>query len=62
VLTSESGPMVNLKIKIDDQQELDIRQIKSSVSANVICRKTSLGYSMFHGVSEFFQKHWFRFF
>lgn len=62
VLKPESGPMVNLKIEIDDQQELDIRQIKSSVSANVICRKTSLGYSMFHGVSEFVQKHWFRFF
>ena len=61
-LNSEAGPTVNLKIEIDDQEELDIRQIKSSVSANVICRKTTLGYSMFHGVSEFFQKHWFRFF
>lgn len=62
VLKSEIGPSVNLKIKIDDQQKLDIRQIKSSVSAKVICRKTTLGYSMFHGVSEFIQKHWFRFF
>ena len=61
-LNSEAGPTVNLKIEIDNQEELDIRQIKSSVSANVICRKTTLGYSMFHGVSEFFQKHWFRFF
>lgn len=61
-LTPESGPTVNLKIQIEDQQELDIRQIKSSVSANVICRKTTLGYSMFHGVSEFVKKQWFRFF
>ena len=62
VLNSENGPTVNLKIEIDDEQVLDIRQIKSSVSAKVICRKTTLGYSMFHGVSEFVQKHWFRFF
>ena len=61
-LMPESGPTVTLKIEIDDQAELDIKQIKSSVSAKVICRKTTLGYSLFHGVAEFFQKHWFRLF
>lgn len=61
-ITPETGPTVSLKIEIEDQVELDIRQIKSSVSANVICRKTSLGYSLFHGVTEFFQKQWFKLF
>jgi len=62
MMSQEDGPTVSLKIEIEDQDELDIRQIKSSVSANVICGKTSLGYSLFHGVTEFFQKHLFRVF
>ena len=61
-VSPENGPTVSMKIKIEDQEDLDIRQIKSSVSANIICKKTSLGYSLFHGVTEFIQKHWFRLF
>lgn len=61
-LSPDSGPVVSLIIEVDLQDELDIRQIKSSVSANVICEEVSLGYAWFHGVSEFVQKQWFRLF
>lgn len=59
---SDSGPTVSLRIEIEDQDKLDIKQIKSSVSANVICKETTLGHSMFHGVSEFVQRQWFKLF
>ncbi len=57
----EKGQSVRLKVKIDSR-DLDIRQAKSGVTANVICRKTTLGNSLFLGAKEFFQKHWFRLF
>ncbi|MFK7770414.1 MAG: HlyD family efflux transporter periplasmic adaptor subunit [Mariniblastus sp.] len=59
VMIPEQGQSVRLKVEIENEQ-LDIRQAKSGVSANVICGKTSLGYSLFHGVKEFVQKQWFK--
>jgi multidrug efflux pump subunit AcrA (membrane-fusion protein) len=61
VVAPEQGQTVRLKVSINED-DLDIRQAKSGVTANVICGKTSLGNSMFMGVREFFQKHWFRLF
>ena len=61
VVSPDQGQSVRLKVEIENEQ-LDIRQAKSGVSANVICGKTSLGYSLFHGVKEFAQKQWFKLF
>ena len=61
VVTPDQGQCVRLKVEIENDQ-LDIHQVKSGVSANVICGKTSLGYSLFHGVKEFVQKQWFKLF
>lgn len=61
VVTPDQGQCVRLKVDIENDQ-LDIHQVKSGVSANVICGKTSLGYSLFHGVKEFVQKQWFKLF
>lgn len=60
-LTSDQNHAVPIRVKIESAQ-LDIRQAKSGVSANIVCEETSLGYSLFHGVQEFFQKQWFKLF
>lgn len=46
----------HLKILVDiDIESIDVRQSRSGVSANIDCGKSSLGYSWFHPVHEFFQ-------
>ena len=46
----------HLKILVDiDIESIDVRQSRSGVSANIDCGKSSLGYSWFHPVQEFFQ-------
>jgi hypothetical protein len=49
--------LVDTELSVDD-----IQQIRSGVSAKIVCGKSSLGYSLFHGVGEFVQKHWFALF
>jgi len=46
----------HLKILVDiDIESIDVRQSRSGVSAKIGCGKSSLGYSWFHPVQEFFQ-------
>ncbi|MEM7783087.1 MAG: HlyD family efflux transporter periplasmic adaptor subunit [Planctomycetota bacterium] len=60
-LTADQTQVVPVSVEINSG-ELKIQQAKSSVTANLVCGKTSLGYALFHGVYEFVQKQWFRLF
>ena len=60
-ISGDQQQVIPLKVEID-KNDLDSRQAKSGVFANIVCKKTSLGYSLFHGVGEFFQKQWFKLF
>ncbi len=50
----EQGQHLKLKVAIEDQ-ELDIKQLRSGVNAYIDCGTCSLGYSWFHPVLEFLQ-------
>jgi hypothetical protein len=60
-IVPDQGQSVRVKVQIENN-ELDIRQTKSGVTARIVCGKTSLGNSLFHGAREFVQKMWFKYF
>ncbi len=60
-LDAENGPSVKVLVATDSPVG-DIQQMRSGVNAKIICGKSSLGYSCFHGVGDFIQKHWFQLF
>jgi hypothetical protein len=61
ILDPELGACVKVLVATDSEIG-DIQQIRSGVNAKIVCGKSSLGYSWFHGVGEFLQKHWFQLF
>lgn len=61
ILDPDNGPSVKVLVATDSAVG-DIQQMRSGVNAKIVCGKSSLGYSCFHGVGEFIQKHWFQLF
>ena len=60
-LSNDQEQVVPIEVRIEKSQ-LSIRQAKSGVFANIVCKDTTLGRSMFHGLSEFVQRQWFKLF
>jgi hypothetical protein len=53
----EEGPTVKITVAIDSNDLSDEPRLGTTVTANVHCGRCSLGYSWFHEVAEWVQKH-----
>lgn len=51
----ESGQSIRVKIRLDNPDALDIRQVDTDVKVRIDCGECSLGYSLFRDLGEFFQ-------
>ncbi len=51
----DSGQSIKIKIRIDNPEDLDIRQVGTDATVKIDCGECSLGYSMFRDLGEFFQ-------
>ena len=58
---SEKGQTVPLVVEFDNS-EIDLKQVRSKVTAKIYCGKRSLGYVWLHDLFEFVDKKIFQFF